>query len=161
MFAALLLIFVVAPLAELYVIVQVAHSIGALDTVLLLFLVSVIGASLAKRQGLAVLRRMQLTVAEGRVPSRELVDGALIVLAAALMIAPGFISDVLAVLLLLPPTRALVRATILRRIRAGGAIATVIAQPIRRRGGRGSAVWDVESWEEPPHPPNGRRELGP
>jgi UPF0716 protein FxsA len=160
MFVVLLLLFVVAPLAELYVIVQVAHSIGALDTILLLFLVSVVGASLAKRQGLAVLRRMQATVAQGRVPSRELVDGALVILAGALMIAPGFISDVLAVLLLLPPTRAVVRSLVLRRIRAGGAFASVISQPMRR-GGPGGDVWDAESWEDPPHPPTGRPELGP
>jgi UPF0716 protein FxsA len=161
MLLALLVLFVVAPLAELYVIVQVSHSIGPVDTILLLFAVSAVGAWLAKRQGIAVLRRMQATVADGRVPSRELVDGALILLAAALMIAPGFLSDCLAILLLLPPSRAAVRGLILRQIRAGGGVVSVISTPIRRRRSDGSEVWDVDSWEDPPHPPTGRPELGP
>jgi UPF0716 protein FxsA len=104
---------------------------------------------------------MQATVADGRVPSRELVDGALILLAAALMIAPGFLSDCLAILLLLPPSRAAVRGLILRQIRAGGGVVSVISTPIRRRRSDGSEVWDVDSWEDPPHPPTGRTELGP
>src|SRR5215213_7718653 len=98
MFVVLLLLFVVAPLVELYVIVQVAHLVGPPETILLLFGISVVGAWLAKRQGIAVLRRMQATVAEGKVPSREIVDGALVLFAAALMIAPGFLSDALAIL---------------------------------------------------------------
>src|ERR1041384_6683966 len=106
MFALLVLLFVVAPVVELYVILQVSHTVGAPETILLLAGISIVGASLAKRQGLAVLRRMQATVAEGKVPSREIVDGALVLFAAALMIAPGFLSDALAILLLLAPVRA-------------------------------------------------------
>jgi UPF0716 protein FxsA len=154
MFVVLLLVFLVAPLAELYVIVKVAGGIGVPETILLLLVVSAIGASLAKSQGLAVLGRIQQTIAAGRVPSSELVDGALIVLAGALMIAPGFISDCLAVLLLLPPTRYPVRAFILRRIRAGGGLITTVGQAGWRWGtdrGRGpDAVWDADSWEQPP-----------
>lgn len=159
MFALLVLLFVVAPVAEIYVIVQVAHGIGAPETILLLGAVSILGASMAKRQGLAVIRRMQATVADGRVPSGEIVDGALLLLAGALMIAPGFISDVLALLLILPPTRAVVRSVLLRRIRSGGMVASVIASPGRRF--RADGTWDVESWEEPPGPTPGRPELGP
>ncbi len=124
MFVVLLLLFVVAPLVELYVIVQVAHGVGAPETILLLFAISVVGAWLAKRQGIAVLRRMQTTVAEGKVPSREIVDGALVLFAAALMIAPGFLSDASRSCCSSPPIRALVRTSILRRIRAGGLVAT-------------------------------------
>jgi UPF0716 protein FxsA len=157
MFVVLLLLFVVAPLVELYVIVQVAHLVGPPETILLLFGISVVGAWLAKRQGIAVLRRMQATVAEGKVPSREIVDGALVLFAAALMIAPGFLSDALAILLLLAPIRALVRTSILRRIRAGGLVASVITGSGRRAA---DGTWDVDSWEDPPSAP-GRRELGP
>lgn len=151
MFVLLVLLFVVAPLAELYVIVQVAGGIGVAETILLLLAVSFVGASLAKSQGLAVLARMQRTVAAGRVPSAELVDGALIILAGALMIAPGFISDCLAILLLFPPTRFPVRSYLLRRIRAGGGLVTTFS----RSGWRwtstgGDDLWDVDSWEGPP-----------
>lgn len=155
MFVVLLLVFLVAPLAELYVIVQVAGGIGIPETILLLVVVSAIGASLAKSQGLAVLGRVQHTIADGKVPSAELVDGALILLAGALMIAPGFISDCIAVLLLLPPTRFPVRAFILRRIRAGGGLVTTVSRAGWRWGTGanhpdGGGVWDAESWEQPP-----------
>lgn len=160
MLAVLVLVFVVAPLAELYVIVQVAHSVGAPQTILLLAAVSIVGAWLAKQQGLAVLRRMQGTIAQGKVPSREIVDGALVLLAAALMIAPGFISDVLAILLLLPPIRAVVRGAILRRIRAGGAVVTTAFGARAPRGPDGEVLMDVDSWEDPPGS-DGRRQIGP
>lgn len=158
MFPVLLLLFVVAPVVELYFIVQVSQALGAPETILLLAAISVLGAWLAKRQGLAVLRRMQGTVAQGKVPSREIIDGALVIFAAALMIAPGFLSDGLAILLLLSPTRAVVRSAILRRIRAGGLVTSVI-----RGSGRGAApggTWDADSWEAPPSAP-GRPELEP
>jgi UPF0716 protein FxsA len=153
MIGVLALLFLVVPVAELYVIVQVSHGIGVGDTLLLLIVVSVVGAWLAKWQGLAVLRRMQRTVAQGKVPSGEIVDGALVLFAAALMIAPGFLSDCLAILLLLPPTRALARRSILRRIRAGNGFVGVIPG-FGRAPGAGEDVWDVEGWEEPPRPSN-------
>ena len=80
-----------------------------LDTLALLLLISIVGAWLAKREGLGVLRRMQAAVNAGRVPGTELIDGFLILLAAALMLTPGFLTDVAAILLLLPPVRAAVR----------------------------------------------------
>ena len=95
--------------AELYTIVKVAEAFGVLDAVALLIVVSMLGAALAKRQGIHVLRRLQTTVAEGRVPSAEIVDGFLVLVAAFLMILPGFLSDGVALLLLLPPIRALAR----------------------------------------------------
>jgi UPF0716 protein FxsA len=154
MVGLLALLFLVVPIAELYVIVQVSHSVGITDTILLLVGISVAGAWLAKMAGIGVINRLQRTVRQGRVPSAELVDGALVLLAGALMISPGFLSDIVAVLLLLPPTRALVRGTVLRRIRAGGGLVRVVAG---RRGPVGhppGAVWDVEGWEDPPAPPD-------
>src|SRR3569832_1176733 len=98
--------------AELFTIVKVAEAIGPLDAIAFLIVVSIFGAALAKRQGIHVLRRLQVTVAEGRVPSAEIVDGFLVLVAAFLMILPGFLSDGLALLLLVPPIRALVRGVI-------------------------------------------------
>jgi UPF0716 protein FxsA len=159
MIGLLLLLFVVVPIAELYVIVQVAGGIGVPETILLLIGISVVGAWLAKVAGLGVLNRLQRTVRQGKVPSSEVVDGALVLFAGALMITPGFLSDILAIVLLLPPSRALVRSAILRRIRAGGGIVRVVAGPSRRGGDAAAGVWDVESWEDPPSSP-GRPGLG-
>lgn len=109
------LLFVLAPLLELYVIIQVGHAIGALNTIGLLLLVSVVGAWLVKREGMSVWRRFQRQVQSGMVPGREIADGVMILFAGALLLTPGFVSDVLGIFLLLPPVRAAVRAELLRR----------------------------------------------
>ena len=145
----LVLVFLVAPLVELAVIVQVAGSIGALNTIGLLIAVSLVGAWLAKHQGLGVLRRIQAALDRGTMPSNEVADGGLILLAGALMIAPGFVSDAVALLLLLPPTRAVVRVPLLRWIMRRGPV-TVVSRVSARRSPGGTDVWDVESWESTP-----------
>jgi UPF0716 protein FxsA len=150
----LVLLLFVLPVVELAVLVQVAGTIGVLDTVGLLILVSIVGVWLAKRAGLGVIRRLRRAQEEGRPPSREVVDGALILLAAALLLLPGFVSDVIGILLLLPPVRAVVRPVILRRLGQDGRVVVVT--------GRRSAepdVWDVDSWEDPPED-GPRREIG-
>jgi UPF0716 protein FxsA len=90
-----------------------------LDTIFLLIVVGVVGAWLVRREGLGVARRLQRTVLAGGVPAAELVDAFLIVLAGALMLAPGFVTDVLALGLLIPPVRAVVRRALSRRFRPG------------------------------------------
>lgn len=122
----LVLAFVVVPLAELAVIVAVGDVLGLLPTLLLLLAISIAGGWLAKREGLAAWRRFQLAVAEGRVPTVEVADGAMVLLAGALLLTPGFLTDVVGVLLLLPPTRAAVRRLVPR----------LAARRLRRRGGR-------------------------
>jgi UPF0716 protein FxsA len=110
----LVILFIGVPFAELYVLIQVGHAIGVLNTLGLLLLVSIVGAWLAKREGIGVIRRMQAALNAGRVPGSELVDGFLILLAAALMLTPGFLTDIVAIFLLLPPVRAVVRRTLRR-----------------------------------------------
>jgi UPF0716 protein FxsA len=122
----LVLAFIVVPLAELAVIVAVGDVLGLLPTLLLLLAISVAGGWLAKREGLAAWRRFQLAVAEGRVPTLEVADGAMVLLAGALLLTPGFLTDVVGVLLLLPPTRAALRRLVPR----------LAARRLRRRGGR-------------------------
>jgi UPF0716 protein FxsA len=112
----LVLLFILVPIAELYVIIQVGHVLGVVNTLALLVLISFAGAWLMKREGLNTWRRAQRQVDAGVVPGRELVDGALILLAGALLLAPGFITDALGLLLLLPPVRAAVRAFTRQRI---------------------------------------------
>ena len=114
MFAVLALLFVVLPFIELYVIVQVAHVMGVLPTLAILLLVSIVGAWLVKREGFNAIRRAQARMNEGRVPGRELVDGMLILFAGVLLLTPGFITDAVGILLLLPPVRAVVRLAALR-----------------------------------------------
>ncbi|MEA2481512.1 MAG: protein FxsA [Thermoleophilaceae bacterium] len=102
----LFVVFIVVPLAELYVIIQVGQQIGIGWTILLLAADSVIGSLLLKSQGRAAWRRFNEATEAGRVPAREVADGALIMLGGAFLISPGFITDIIGVLLLLPPTRA-------------------------------------------------------
>ena len=115
MVGVLALLFLVVPLAELYVIIQVGQAFGALNTIGLLILISAVGAWLAKREGMGVWRRFQRQVESGSVPGREIADGVMILFAAALLMTPGFLTDVLAIALLLPPVRAGLRAVVLRR----------------------------------------------
>jgi UPF0716 protein FxsA len=113
--AILVLLFLVLPIVELYVIIQVGQEIGALYTIGLLLVISIVGAWLAKREGLGVWQRINEQVNAGKVPGAALVDAFLILLAGALLLTPGFITDVLAIILLIPPTRALVRRVLRRR----------------------------------------------
>jgi UPF0716 protein FxsA len=108
---------IVMGILEIYVIVQVGQAIGALYTIALLIVMGILGVWLAKREGFAVFRRFRQTAADGRVPTTEVIDGFLIFTGAVLMIAPGFISDIIGILLLIPPTRAIPRNFIKRRFR--------------------------------------------
>jgi UPF0716 protein FxsA len=112
----LIVLFIGVPFAEIYVLLQVGQAVGVLNTLVLLVLISVVGAWLAKREGLGVFRRMQRSIDARRVPGTELVDAFLILLAGALMLTPGFLTDILAILLLLPPVRAVVRRELRRRV---------------------------------------------
>ena len=111
----LAVLFLVVPLVELYVIIQVGQAIGALNTVGILLLDSLIGAWLMKREGLAVVRRLQAKVDHGEVPGSELVDAFLILFGGALMLTPGFVTDIIGMALLLPPVRIVVRRVLARR----------------------------------------------
>lgn len=108
----LLILFIVVPLAELYVIVQIAGQIGIVWTLLLLVADSVAGTLLMKSQGAAAWRRFNEATTAGRIPAREVADGALIILGGAFLLTPGFITDVFGFLLLIPPTRVLFRKTV-------------------------------------------------
>lgn len=105
---------VVLLIAELWVIVVVASYIGVLETILLLIAVSIAGIWLVKRAGLAALGRLRATLDQGRVPHREVVDAFLLLAAGLLLVPPGFITDAIGLLLLLPPVRFAVRAWLLR-----------------------------------------------
>lgn len=108
-------LFLAVPFAEIAVLIAVGQRIGALETITLMVAVSVGGAFLAKRQGLETLRRIRAELALGRVPGAEVVDGLVILLAGALLLTPGFITDGVALVMLLPPARAGLRRGLRRR----------------------------------------------
>jgi len=116
MFPVLVLLFIVVPIVELYVIIQVGEAIGVWWTLALLIADSVAGSWLMRTQGRAAWRRFQAALSEGRVPARETLDGVLVIFGGAFLLAPGFVTDVVGALLLAPPTRALVRRGLVRRL---------------------------------------------
>ena len=136
---ALVALFIVLPLAELYVILKVGDAIGAVPTILLLAADSVLGAVLLRAQGRSVWRRFNNAIAEGKMPHREVIDGVLVIFGGAFLITPGFITDIVGLLLLLPPTRSLIRSQVVRRLGqrvAGGSV--------NRFGRRAPRDYDVE-----------------
>ncbi|RNL65751.1 FxsA family protein [Nocardioides marmoriginsengisoli] len=105
----LLVAFIGIPIVEIYVLIQVGQVIGPWWTILLLIADSILGSWLLKREGARAWRALQVALAEGRMPARELADGILIVLGGTLMISPGFVTDIFGVLAILPLTRPLGR----------------------------------------------------
>jgi UPF0716 protein FxsA len=138
---ALLVLFILVPLAELYVIFKVGDSIGWLPTLAILAADSILGAWLMRSQGRAVWRRFQETMQAGRVPHREVIDGVLVIFGGAFLITPGFLTDVIGILLLLPPTRSLFRRFVVRR---GGRMFGFSIATGRRPPDRSSDDWDVD-----------------
>lgn len=117
MLGVLFLLFLIVPFVELYLILQVGQQLGVGSTIGLLILMSVLGAALVKREGLGVLRRAQQRVNAGQVPGRELLDGVMILFAGALLLTPGFLTDVFGIVLLIPPFRAVLRGGVIRVLR--------------------------------------------
>ncbi|UFN45028.1 FxsA family protein [Nocardioides okcheonensis] len=101
--------FVAIPLAEIWVILQVGQLVGAWWTIVLLVLDSLVGAWLVKREGGRAWRALRQTLQEGRMPAREIADGALVLIGGTLMLSPGFVLDVAGILLILPFTRPVAR----------------------------------------------------
>jgi UPF0716 protein FxsA len=133
----LILAFIVVPLVELAVIIQVGQEIGLLPTVAILLADSILGGLLMRSQGRAAWRRFNDAMRAGRVPHREALDGALVIFGGALLLTPGFITDIVGLLLLLPPTRAVARRIVSRlvvhRVLVGAAGAANGAVRARRR----------------------------
>ncbi len=140
--AVLIVLFIILPLAELYVIYQVGDAIGILPTLALLVLDSLLGAWLLRTQGRATWNRFQATMQAGRIPHREVFDGVLVIFGGAFLITPGFITDIIGVLLLLPPTRSLFRRWLVRR--GGRLFGFSIATGRRAPAGTNGQDFDVE-----------------
>jgi len=111
----LVALFILVPIAELAIIIQVGQALGLWWTIALLIADSVLGSLLMRSQGRAAWRRFTEAVQSGRAPAREVADGVMIIFGGALLLTPGFISDAVGILFLLPPTRAVIRRVFLRR----------------------------------------------
>jgi UPF0716 protein FxsA len=138
----LVFVFIVIPLAELYVIIEVGRTIGAVPTIGILILDSILGSLLLRSQGRAAWRRFNDALRDRRPPAREVLDGALIIFGGALLLTPGFLTDILGAFLLVPPTRALVRRALIgwfgrrflvARVAGGAASAAYGARRARSR----------------------------
>lgn len=111
----LLLLFIALPALELALLIELGQRIGTLETIAVIVLTGVVGASLARSQGLRVLSLVQRQVAEGQMPTDALVDGIMILLASALLITPGILTDAFGFLCLIPRFRSLVKSEVVRR----------------------------------------------
>jgi len=112
-----LILFVGAPLLELYVLIEVGSEIGALSTIALSIFTAVLGGALVRLQGFAVLFRSQEMMARGEAPAIELMEGAMLLVVGLALLLPGFITDAMGFLLLIPPVR---RAVIIWVLRSRG-----------------------------------------
>jgi UPF0716 protein FxsA len=110
----LVILFIVVPIAELYVIIQVGQLIGVVPTLFLLLADALLGSWLLKHEGRGAWRRFNEALAGRRFPGREVADGALIIVGGTLLLTPGFITDIFGLFLLLPPTRAITRRLLKR-----------------------------------------------
>jgi UPF0716 protein FxsA len=107
--ALLVVLFIVVPIVELYVIIQIGGLIGVLPTLALLLADAILGSLLLRHQGRGAWRRFNQALAERRFPGREVADGLMIAIGGTLLLTPGFVTDIFGLLLLIPPTRAIAR----------------------------------------------------
>jgi UPF0716 protein FxsA len=141
MLLKLILLLTIVPLVELFILVKLAQATSFLLTICIVLGTGALGAALARIEGLRVLARMQEQLDRGELPADSILDGVLVLLAAALLVTPGLITDACGFLLLIPPTRRLVRdrlkAWVMRRIAVG-------------RGGFGTARGFEPIHDQPP-----------
>ena len=112
MLAKLFLLFILLPLVELFLLIEIGRRIGTLSTLTIIVCTGIFGAFLARRQGIGVLREMRTELANGRLPASQLADGVIILLSAAMLITPGVLSDAFGFLCLIPSSRKIIKKMI-------------------------------------------------
>ncbi len=108
-------LFLVIPIIEIYFLIKVGEVIGALPTIILVVLTAVIGAGLLRQQGLSTLARLQQNISQGKIPAQEIVEGVLLAVGGALLMTPGFVTDTIGFLCLLPFSRQFIATNIMKR----------------------------------------------
>ena len=119
----LILIFIVVPLIEILLLIEIGSRIGALNTIFIIVLTGILGASLMRHQGFTIIRNIQRDLSQGRMPTGELINGTLVLVGGIVLLTPGFFTDSVGFVLLLPATRALIlkkiQLLIRRKIESG------------------------------------------
>jgi UPF0716 protein FxsA len=153
--AILVALFIVVPIVELYVIIQIGSLIGVWPTIALLLADAVLGSLLLRHQGRGAWRRFNAALAERRFPGREVADGLLIAIGGTLLLTPGFVTDIVGAIFLIPPTRALVRRLLRGYMGKRFAVAAVGGLGGAAPGsGRASRTYDFDATAEE-IPPDG------
>lgn len=116
MLSKLILLFILVPFIEFFLLIEMGQLVGTLPTLGLIIFTGVVGAYLARRQGLQVLRRLQSDIQTGGLPAEAIFDGAFVLVAAILLMTPGVLTDTMGLLCLFPPTRRLIKRFIWSRI---------------------------------------------
>lgn len=109
------ILFLAIPILEIFFLIKVGEVIGAWKTIFLVVLTAVIGAALLRQQGLSTLARLQGNLSQGKIPAQEMVEGVLLAVGGALLMTPGFVTDTIGFLCLIPPTRKLIASNIIKR----------------------------------------------
>ena len=158
MFPALALAFIVVPIVEIGLLLRVGGAIGGVETLALVVVMAVVGATLARRQGFAAMQRVQGAMATGRELGASVVEGLMVLVAAVLMITPGFVTDGVGLLLLVPPVRRLAaraaQAWLLRRMESGNVAVFGPGFDPRGFGPGGSGAPGNGGRDDDPAPPN-------
>lgn len=113
----LILIFIVVPLIEILLLIEIGSRIGALNTIFIIVLTAILGASMMRQQGFTIIRNIQRDLSQGRMPTGELINGALVLVGGIVLLTPGFFTDAVGFIFLIPATRGFIRKKIQLLIR--------------------------------------------
>jgi UPF0716 protein FxsA len=113
----LILIFIVVPLIEILLLIEIGSRIGAFNTILVIVLTAILGGSMMRQQGFTIMRNIQRDLSQGLMPTEELINGALVLVGGIVLLTPGFFTDAVGFILLIPATRGFIRKKIQLLIR--------------------------------------------
>ncbi|MDH5755667.1 MAG: FxsA family protein [Nitrospinota bacterium] len=116
MFLKLFLLFTITPMVELYILIKMGQVVGAFETVVMVIIIGLAGAALARSQGYEVVRRFQTAMQRGEMPTDQIIDGLLVVAGGAMLVTPGVLTDLFGLALVAPPTRIYFRAFVKSRV---------------------------------------------
>ncbi|MCP4408159.1 MAG: FxsA family protein [Gammaproteobacteria bacterium] len=137
-FSILLVLIIVVPILEIYLLIKVGGLIGVLATILLIVLTAVLGAALLRQQGLATLNRFQANLGRGELPAIEILEGVALLIGGVLLLTPGFFTDAIGFLCLLPFSRKAIVYAILARLSLK--FQAHVDQSAERRAGKGRII---------------------
>lgn len=149
-FQILLLLFLLVPILEIYLLIEVGSLIGAFSTILLVVFTAVLGAALLRWQGFTTFQRVREAMARGEVPAIEMMEGVVLLICGALLLTPGFFTDAIGFLCLVPSVRRYFIMEVIKRqsVSAGGSYTGQTVYEEQRRPDRESRTIEGESWHE-------------